>query len=552
MTCFLIGPAPYIGTPRLWLTLVADGTLGVGVALTIAPIYSAMMQVARPQCPDLSTESITMFISGLVPSALSFGELIGPLVGGGLNGIQDFQTSTSLFGEVTLAMAVLMLVVTLVDIRGKERKELSCRNVITFALCLLVYLCCNVALALFPPFFPLEAAVKGATSGIIGAVASANPLCVVITSPIFGYYLPRLGVKFTLLAGILLLGGSCVLFATLQWISGTTFVVFCFLFALVGGVGSSMMQTATYALAGMLFNGNYGVATGLLEVAAGLGYMAGPPVGGALYDLGGFLLPFLVVGAVPLSILPILCIIIKPTGFKEDQLPISTILRVLRSFVIISLVLSTVVGTSTLSFLIPIYSPFLYTQFDLSVYKIGLVSLIDAATYVGLCLVTAPLYDRLPPRPFIITGLVLCSLGCFLIGPAPYIGTPHLWLTLVADGILGVGVALTVAPSYSAMMQASRLQCAELSTDSIAMFISGVIPAAISCGEFIGPLVGGAAKEVFDFEQCASLFGEVSLAMAVLLFLVTAYDTCNTRARPKTQPSYTVESTPQDPAILHS
>ena len=126
-------------------------------------------------------------------------------------------------------------------------------------------------------------------------------------------------------------------------------------------------------------------------------------------------------------------------------------------------------------------------QFDLSVYKIGLVSLIDAATYVGLCLVTAPLYDRLvcgcvgygqltpywagshvpcskyipqpllppphimimahesqegdncchgvvlpyhlsfsqPPRPFIITGLVLCSLGCFLIGPAPYIGTPY-------------------------------------------------------------------------------------------------------------------------------
>eukprot|EP00731_Ephydatia_muelleri_P023441 Em0015g1024a len=462
----------------------------------------------------------------------------------------------------------------------KERKELSCRNVITFALCLLVYLCCNVALALFPPFFPLEAAVKGATSGIIGAVASANPLCVVITSPIFGYYLPRLGVKFTLLAGILLLGGSCVLFATLQWISGTTFVVFCFLFALVGGVGSSMMQTATYALAGMLFNGNYGVATGLLE-GGGWTWLHGKvPCGrspamtcdvrgvedemivrgerirrggcGARFSLGGFLLPFLVVGAVPLSILPILCIIIKPTGFKEDQLPISTILRVLRSFVIISLVLSTVVGTSTLSFLIPIYSPFLYTQFDLSVYKIGLVSLIDAATYVGLCLVTAPLYDRLPPRPFIITGLVLCSLGCFLIGPAPYIGTPHLWLTLVADGILGVGVALTVAPSYSAMMQASRLQCAELSTDSIAMFISGVIPAAISCGEFIGPLVGGAAKEVFDFEQCASLFGEVSLAMAVLLFLVTAYDTCNTRARPKTQPSYTVESTPQDPAILHS
>ena len=97
----------------------------MGVALTIAPIYSAMMEVVRPQCPDLSTESITMFISGLVPSALSFGELIGPLVGGGVTGILNFQDSTSLFGEVTLAMAVLMLVVTLVDSRRTSRSPLQ-------------------------------------------------------------------------------------------------------------------------------------------------------------------------------------------------------------------------------------------------------------------------------------------------------------------------------------------------------------------------------------------------------------------------------------------
>lgn len=43
----------------------------------------------------------------------------------------------------------------------KERKELSCRNVTTFALCLVVYLCCNLALALFPPFFPLEVSYYG-------------------------------------------------------------------------------------------------------------------------------------------------------------------------------------------------------------------------------------------------------------------------------------------------------------------------------------------------------------------------------------------------------
>ena len=34
-------------------------------------------------------------------------------------------------------------------------------------------------------------------------------------------------------------------------------------------------------------------------------------------------------------------------------------------------------------------------QFHLSVFEIGLIGLIDAVTYVVLCLVTGPLYDRL-------------------------------------------------------------------------------------------------------------------------------------------------------------
>lgn len=36
---------------------------------------------------------------------------------------------------------------------------------------------------------------------------------------------------------------------------------------------------------------------GVMETFAGLGYTAGPPIGGVLYELGGFQLPFLVLGA---------------------------------------------------------------------------------------------------------------------------------------------------------------------------------------------------------------------------------------------------------------
>ncbi|KAL5477626.1 hypothetical protein EMCRGX_G024445 [Ephydatia muelleri] len=378
------------------------------------------------------------------------------------------------------------------------------------------------------PFFPIEAEGKGAPSIVVGGVASTYPACVVILSPIFGYYLPKVGVKFCLLAGILLFGGSNILFAFLYWLSGMSFTIFSFLLAFVGGIGSSMLQTATYALVGILFKGRYGLTMGLTEVVVGIGYAAGPAVAGSLYEIGGFMLPFLVVGSIPLVFLPFLYITIaSPTNQMDGeshQLSIQTIGHILKSCVIICLVLSIIVEAMSFSYSTPIFSPFMYHQFHLSVFEIGLIGLIDAVTYVVLCLVTGPLYDRLPPKPFIVIGLVLCSIACFLIGPAPYISKPRLWLTMVADGILGVGGALIVSPIYPALMQEAKSHFPELSTDSVAMFVSGIIPAAISCGELIGPLVAGGLDGILSFEECSALFGEVCLAMAILLLAVIILD----------------------------
>ena len=88
-------------------------------------------------------------------------------------------------------------------------------------------------------------------------------------------------------------------------LSGTIFIASCFLLELVGGMGNAMFQTSIYTHVSMLFRDHYGLSMvsikwggcsicchclpfskGLMEVAAGLGYAAGPPVGGALYEVG--------------------------------------------------------------------------------------------------------------------------------------------------------------------------------------------------------------------------------------------------------------------------
>ena len=116
---------------------------------------------------------------------------------------------------------------------GVKRRPGLCRwDVLTFALCWVVYFFSTAVFSLLGPFFPIQvsldeirmwvfvrgyriskrickglvvlslwtggryvctppisqAATKGASSVMVGAIMSTSPLCVVIFSPIFGYY----------------------------------------------------------------------------------------------------------------------------------------------------------------------------------------------------------------------------------------------------------------------------------------------------------------------------------------------------------------------------
>ena len=53
---------------------------------------------------------------------------------------------------------------------------------------------------------------------------------------------------------------------------------------------------------------------GVLGAFNGLGYTTGPLIGSGLYELGGFLLPFLVLGALMLSTGVLSCFLLKETN----------------------------------------------------------------------------------------------------------------------------------------------------------------------------------------------------------------------------------------------
>lgn len=72
------------------------------------------------------------------------------------------------------------------------------------------------------------------------------------------------------------------------------------------GTGVALSQTCLFAMLADLWPGDTGKVMGAAELAGGLSYALGPPTGGFLYQTGGFIMPFVIQGFLPLFLVIIL------------------------------------------------------------------------------------------------------------------------------------------------------------------------------------------------------------------------------------------------------
>ena len=69
-----------------------------------------------------------------------------------------------------------------------------------------------------------------------------------------------------------------------------------FLNRIIEGTGASFMFTSVYCMIVDTFVDNMGRAFSIAEIIFGFGSLIGPPIAGALFEAGGYILPFTLVG----------------------------------------------------------------------------------------------------------------------------------------------------------------------------------------------------------------------------------------------------------------
>ncbi|KAL9988702.1 hypothetical protein ACROYT_G003178 [Oculina patagonica] len=408
------------------------------------------------------------------------------------------------------------------------------RSKLTLVSLCIVYFAATASFAILSPFFPGEAQEMGASGTMIGLIFGIYPLVVFVVAPLIGVILPTVGPKFTLTAGIFLCSGSQILFGFVSMLpKGVVFVVFCFVLRVVMAFGGAAADTASFAIVAGEFGSNIGTVTGAMETFTGLGFMLGPPLGGVLYSAGGFKLPFIVMGGLLLSILPVVLVILpKDENVNRDE-KAGSLLQAIKIPGITMIGLSILVSGCVLGFLDPTFAPYM-KKFGLGPSKVGLLFLLAAGSYA----ISAPLVGWIcdktgKPRLIIIIGAVFVVIGVLMLGPAPFITflpQRKVWLVCVAMALLGIAISAYQVPCMPDMLETAREHGMpdDISTHGV---LSGIFNAMASIGAFLGPTVSGLTENYVSFQWSTVVLAGILGLQIIVLALFTLFDQGRKRIR---------------------
>lgn len=359
------------------------------------------------------------------------------------------------------------------------------------------------------PFLPARAQALGATPAVTGALFACYAAGLFVATPPSGWLTDRVGARRTLLGGLLALFAATLLFA---YAPGLPLL---FAARAAQGVSGAVTWTAGLALIAQLYapDERQKVFASIFTVT-GLGTLIGPPLGGALYTLGGFRVPFLFAAA--LVVLDGLGrVLFLPGKHAVDAAPPTpgATRQLLRSLRFVVALLATLAAAAVFAMLDPNLPPLLAERFSLNTFTIGLF-------FGGLVIAFSIAQQLLPriarhvtPTHLMAAGLVASALTLVLLGLSH-----ALPLTTAALLALAAALACVLLPSLDMLTDAGQRQ----TTGSGGPAYGAIYAAynlAYAGGLLLGPIASGATITWLGATYGFALAAVVPLLLALILLL---------------------------------
>lgn len=375
------------------------------------------------------------------------------------------------------------------------------------------------------PFFPLEAEKKGATATQYGLVFGAYELAIIFVSPLVGKLVGRSSPKLWIQIGLLLTGFMTILFGFLDKAPhGGWFITLAFLIRILEGVGAASFTTPSYTATAEEFPNDQATILSFLETAFGLGLICGPTLGGWLYMIGGYVLPFFTLG----TFLVFGSLMNFAVSFNQQTLPHDPrerqagFLKILLSPGIALDALCVITSLTFIGYNAATLEPHL-RQFNLKVLVVGFIFVITGAIYA----ITTPIWGKLcsfvNTRLLCLVGCILCLAGFIIIGPLPCINAkPSLTLIIIALVLIGLGTGVKLVGALVGSFNYSINELGMPDNKSTFGVCSSIYHTSTSIGAFLGPSIGGLLLEKTSYRDGTYFlfFFELALILGLIVFLV--------------------------------
>ena len=406
----------------------------------------------------------------------------------------------------------------------------------------LANLCCHAVYSVLASFFPQEAKAKGMSDDMVGFVFAVFAAVIFVCSPFAGRLMSKYGKVWVYIWGISIVSVSTILFSIASWVpAGAPFAIWCIAMRLAQGIGSAMEETAMYAIIADLDSERVTLYLGICEISTGLGYMIGPPLGGLLFTVGGFAMPFIILGMMVAPAAALLYTYMPPDAWRlskgEDKADVS-MRTLLRSPQVMVIAVAAMLANSDYAFMEPTLGEHAAASGLASTPDaIGMLFSVAMTSYTLSCPIIGVLAKRenMGPRPVIVIGLLLQILGFILIGPSPLLrleGHASMSLMVVSLLCFGVGEAMSMTPVMDDMMHS----CGEYAEESVNA-LSSLMASAFSLGQMAGPLIGSSLTQRMGFGWACTL---MAVCLVLHIACILAADVVFPRSKFKgSQASYT-------------
>ena len=372
---------------------------------------------------------------------------------------------------------------------------------------LFLYLSSACVFILIGPIYTSEAIKKGTTTTVAGFVFSIYPFVGFLVSPFAGKFLPKIGPIRGLILGSFLEGFGEILFGFVtlfheEWM----FVLSSFLLRTVTAVGAAVSKTAILSIIWVLYPDNVSFLVGMMSFAAGFGLMAGPALGGLLYTIGGFKLPFIVMGVFVWLMLGGTVIIlprnrISAVSKKQSGVSVVRVLKIPGVFIVSMCLLTAGIATSFFESSLAIQLDHI-TNGKLSKAQIGAFFLFAPGFYMPCAPLCGLIVDKkIPGKYVMIFFFFLAAVTFILLGPVPFL-QPVLSATLVSTAIALSLTGLSMGPYIVPVLGTMKTYATEsgLENDlSLGSVISGLHGSFFSIGKGLGPIIGGLMLQYSTF-----------------------------------------------------